>query len=218
MTLQTFLALVLLLSPARQEETPAAVAPPALTATTPIYPNAACPIMGKPISTKLFAATDKGRIYVCCKSCVKDILADVPTAYRTAYPSDAKVSNKTCPVTGGAIEDESPTVVLQGFEFFVRTEADVRVAQASSQVVLAKLNDPMLVDLENKTCPVSGGSVVRDAFVVVEATIIRLSSAKLLDEIAADPAKVLAKAREIRAREEQGRGAAGTRPGERKQP
>lgn len=217
MTLQTFLALALLLSSARQEQTPAPVAPPTVTATTPIYPNAACPIMGKPISIKLFAATDKGRIYVCCKSCVKDILADVPTAYRTAYPSDTKVSNKTCPVTGGAIEEDSPTVVLQGFEFFVRTQEDVRVAQENSQLVLAKLNDPTLVDLENKTCPVSGASVASNAFVVIEATIVRLSSAKLLDEIAADPAKVLTRAREIRARE-QGEEAATLRPREGMQP
>lgn len=158
--------------------------------------------MGKPVSTKLFAETDKGRIYVCCKGCVKDILADVPTAYRTAFPSDKKVANKVCPVTGGEITKDSPTVVLQGFEFFVRGKENVRAAQENSQVVLAKLNDPKLVDLDNKTCPVTGDAVAKNTFVVIEGTIVRLSSAKLLEGVAKDPAKVLAKAKEIRAKEE----------------
>lgn len=201
MAIHTFLALILLLAPARQEKSSAPIAQ-ATTASTPIYANASCPIMGKPVSTKLFAETDKGRIYICCKGCVKDILADVPTAYRTAYPSDKKVANKICPVSGGAITKDSPTVVLQGFEFFVRGKEDVRAAQENSQVILAKLNDPKLVDFDNKTCPVTGEPVVKNAFVVIDGTIVRLSSAKLFEEVAKDPAKVLAKAKEIRAKEE----------------
>ncbi|MCK6447129.1 MAG: hypothetical protein L6Q99_12130 [Planctomycetes bacterium] len=202
MTIQTILTLVLLLVPVGQDKPSAPASQPAPTASTPIYPNASCPIMGKPVSTKLFAETDKGRIYVCCKGCVKDILADVPTAYRTAFPSDKKVANKVCPVTGGEITKDSPTVVLQGFEFFVRGKENVRAAQENSQVVLAKLNDPKLVDLDNKTCPVTGDAVAKNTFVVIEGTIVRLSSAKLLEGVAKDPAKVLAKAKEIRAKEE----------------
>lgn len=202
MIIQTFLTLVLLFAPVMQEKPSAPVVPSTAATSTPIYPNASCPIMGKPVSTKLFAETDKGRIYVCCKGCVKDILADVPTAYRTAYPADKKVANKICPVTGGEITKDSPTVVLQGFEFFVRSKADVRTAQENSQVVLAKLNDPKLVDLDNKTCPVTGEAVAKNTFVVIDGAIVRLSSAKLLEEIAKDSAKVLAKAKEIRAKEE----------------
>lgn len=167
----------------------------------PIYPNASCPIMGKPVSTKLFADTDKGRIYVCCKSCVKDILADVATAYRTAYPTNKVVENKICPVSGGAITKDSPTVVLQGFTFFVRGPQDVAPAREHAQIVLAKLNDPTLVDLENETCPVTGEPVAKNTFVVIEKTIVRLASVRNLDEISKDPAKVLKKAREIRAKE-----------------
>ena len=198
----TFLALVFLLMPGDQGQQPASSVPQAPAASTPLYPNASCPIMGKPVSTKLFAETETGRIYVCCKGCIKDILADVTTAYRTAHPSDKKVANKICPVTGGEITVDSPTVVLQGFEFFVRSKDDVRLARENSQIVLAKLNDPKLVDLENQTCPVSGEVVARNAFVVIDGTIVRLSSAKLLEEIVMDPAKVLSKAREIRAKED----------------
>ena len=196
-------ALALLVSAALgQDKPPAPVAQSSSPVGAPIYPNPSCPIMGKPVSTKLFAETEKGRIYICCKGCVKDILADVAVAYRTAYPTDKKVANKICPVTGGEITKDSPTVVLQGFEFFVRNKEAIRAAQENSQVVLAKLNDPKLVDLDNKICPVTGEAVVRNTFVVIDGTIVRLSSPKLFEEIAKDPAKALAKGKDIRAKEE----------------
>ncbi len=202
MTLHSFLAIVVLLFPASQEKQQPLAPQQAPAASTPIYPNSSCPIMGKPISTKLFAETEMGRIFICCKGCVKDIMADVPTAYRTAYPTDKKVENKRCPVTGDEITKDSPTIVLQGFEFFVRGQADIGTARENSQLVLAKLNDPKLLDLENQSCPVTGEPTARNTFVVIESTIVRLSSTKVLEEVAKDPAKILAKAREIRASEE----------------
>lgn len=174
----------------------------------PIYPNPSCPIMGKPVSTKLFAETQKGRIYVCCKSCIKDILADVDVAYRTAYPTDKKVDNKLCPVSGDAIKEDATKVALQGFEFSVHAPEHVAAARENSQIVLAKLNDPKLVDLDNKACPVTGQPIAKNAFAVIEGQIVRLSSAKLLEEISKDPAKVLTKAKEIRAKELAEKGAA----------
>ena len=217
MTLHSFLAIALLLSPAWQEKQPPPAPQQAPAASTPLYPNPSCPIMGKPVSTKLFAETEKGRIFICCKSCVKDIMADVPTAYRTAYPTDKKVENKACPVTGGEITKDSPTVVLQGFEFFVRAQADIRTARENSQTVLAKLNDPKLVDLENQSCPVTGEATARNTFVVIEGTIVRLSSTKVLEEVAKDPTKILTKAKEIRAKEEKEK-AARKEKGEGKKP
>lgn len=201
MAIQSFLTLVLLFAPVMQEKPSVPVAQSSAAASTPIYPNASCPIMGKPISTKLFTDTEMGRIYICCKSCIKDILADVPVAYRTAYPTDKKVDNKICPVTGKEITKDSPTVVLQGFSFSVHATEDVAKAREHAQIVLVKLNDPKLVDLDNKTCPVSGEAVAKNTFVVIEGTILRLSSAKLGEEISKDPAKVLKKAREIREKE-----------------
>ncbi len=169
--------------------------------SVPMFPNPSCPIMGKPVSTRLFTDTELGRIYICCKSCVKDIQADVPTAYRTAYPTDKRIENKISPVSGKEITKESPTVVLQGFEFFVLNEDELVQARERAQIVLAKLHDPKLIDLENQTCPVSGEPIAKNTIVVIEGTIIRLSSAKLMAEIEKDPAGVLQKAREIRAAE-----------------
>ncbi len=166
--------------------------------SVPLYANPSCPIMGKPVSTTLFADTAKGRIYVCCKGCIKDIHADVETAYRTAFPADKKIVNTICPVTGKEITKDSPAIVLQGFEFSVHDAAAARLAVEESPIVIAKLNDPKLVDLANKTCPVTGEAIVKNAFVVIDGQIVRLSSPRLVEEVQKDPAKVLAKAKELR--------------------
>lgn len=177
--------------------------------SVPIYANPACPIMGKPVSTRLFAETEKGRIYVCCKSCIQDIVEDVETAYRTAFPAKTKIVNTKCPVTGSAIEKDSPTIVLQGFELSVHDAAAARLARQESQTVLAKLNDPKLVDLANKICPITGEATVKNAFVVIDGNIVRLSSPKLVQEVEKNPAKVLARAKELRIQDEKVRDAEG---------
>lgn len=172
------------------------------TASVPSYPNVACPIMGKPISTKLYTDTALGRMWVCCKSCIKDIQADVAVAHRTAYPTVAKVENKICPVGKKPIGEGSVRVVLQGFEFSLCCEDCAATARAESQVVLAKLNDEKLADLANSVCPVSGEKSARNVFVVIDGNIVRLSDAKCVAEVEKDPAKVLARAKEIRAADE----------------
>ncbi|TAJ17065.1 MAG: hypothetical protein EPO68_09980 [Planctomycetota bacterium] len=155
--------------------------------------------MGKPISERLYAETPKGRIYICCKGCIKDILADVDTAYRAAFPKDVVHENKRCPATGAEIGKEAVDVVLQGHQFRVRDAKAAEYARENSQVVLAKLLDPKLIDLANEVCPVAGTPVVKNAVVVIDGHLIRLSSPKVLEEIERDPAKVLAKAKLLRA-------------------
>jgi hypothetical protein len=175
-----------------------------------MFPNTSCPIMGKPISTRLYTDTELGRIYICCKSCVKDIRADVPVAYRTAYPTETKVENEISPVSGKPVTRESPTVVLQGFEFSVFDEDEARAARQNAQIVLASLHDPSLVDLGNQTCPVSREESESNTIVVIEGTIVRLSSTRCLDEVEMNPTGVLEKARKIRAAELRALEAAGT--------
>jgi hypothetical protein len=175
-------------------------APPAVR--VPVWPNPACPIMGKPISTKLYAETDHGRIWVCCKSCIVDIQADVPTAHRSAWPSVEKRANETCPVTGKAIGEESPRVVLQGYEFSVLDAKAAARARADHQATLAKLLEPALEDVGNATCPVTDQPVVANQIVVIGSSIVRVADARALEPIQADPAGVLAKARRLRAAEE----------------
>lgn len=165
----------------------------------PNFPNTSCPIMGKPISTKLFAETDRGRIYVCCKSCIADILDDVETAYLSSYPKVVQVKNELCPVTGARIDEHSLRMSLQGLEFSVRDERAVQRAIIETQITLVRLKEPTLVDLGNFGCPLTNEPTVRNAFVLIDGTIVRLSTELRLLEIEADPKGVLAKARAIQA-------------------
>ncbi len=172
-----------------------------LAVTVPLFNNVACPIMGKKISTRLYAETEKGRIYICCKSCIQDILADVETAYKTAYPENKKVGNAICPVSGEPIEKDSPSVILQGFEISISSLDHAAQARANAQAILTRLSDPEIVDLGNGACPVAGTVVAADTFVLIGKTMVRVSSLKILDTIKKDPASVLKKAQEIRAAE-----------------
>jgi hypothetical protein len=167
----------------------------------PIHPNAACPIMGKPISTKLYAETERGRIWVCCKSCIVDILADVPTAHSSAWPTVEKLANERCPVTGEPIVEDSPRVLLQGYEFSVLDAKALARARADHQATLAKLLDPGLEDVLNATCPVTGQPATPNQIVVIGSAIVRVTDARALEPIEADPAGVLAEARRLRAAE-----------------
>lgn len=192
------------LAPVAQESRAAAPAAPASAPAprvrVPVHANASCPIMGKPISERLFAETPRGRIYICCKSCVKDILADVETAYTTAFPRDEVHANKRCPVTGDEIGKDSVRVRLQGHDFAVRDAAAAELARKESQLVLARLLEPALDDLGNTVCPVTGKPVVPNALVVIDGRLIRLSSPKLVEQIEKDPDPVLKRALELRAK------------------
>ncbi|TAJ16577.1 MAG: hypothetical protein EPO68_10850 [Planctomycetota bacterium] len=189
-------------APALQDSRPVVPAAPASAPAprvrVPVHANASCPIMGKPISERLFAETVRGRIYICCKSCVKDILADVDTAYAAAFPRDEVHLNKSCPVTGAEIGKDAVRIKLQGHEFAVRDAAAAELARKESQRTLARLLEPALDDVGNATCPVSGTAVAPNAIVVIDGHLIRLSSPKLVEQIEKDPQPVLKKALELR--------------------
>jgi hypothetical protein len=193
---------------AAQESTPAAsVAAEAVR--VPAWPNSTCPVMGKAISTRLFTDTKYGRIYICCKACVKDIQADVESNYRTAYPETTKITNSVCPVTAKPIDSKTAVrVELQGREFSVADAQAAERARADAQATLTKLLDPKLVDVGNATCPTSGEAAAQNVIAVIDGHIVRFASAKAIEEARKDPKKTLARAREIRAEEDRKRAAA----------
>jgi hypothetical protein len=192
-------------SPPVPQSRPAAAQPAgagqAATVTVPAFPNKSCAIMGKPVSAKLFVDTEMGRIYMCCKACTKKILADVPKAHQTAYPVVKKAGNKVCPIMGGPIEKDSPTVVVQGYEVSVCCEDCIKEVQENAQVVLALVTDPKVVDVANKTCPVTEQPVAKNTFCLIGNQLVHLSSADCVEEAKKDPAKTLQRAQELRARE-----------------
>ncbi len=177
---------------------PASPEKPSLEVTVPTLPNTSCPIMGKPVSSKLYTDTDRGRIYVCCKSCIPKIRADLEPAYRSAYPTTKKAGNTKCPVTGDPVEGSSVTVELQGYEIALCCQDCVAAATENAQIVLARALEPDLVDLENEACPVTGEAVAKNTFAIVSDTLIRLSSADCIEKVREDPSGVLEKAKSLR--------------------
>lgn len=169
------------------------------TAEVPAAPNATCPIMGKKISLPLFVDTELGRIWVCCKPCFKKVLKDVPKAHQTAYPVVEAVANTTCPVSGEAIGEHKVEITLQQKRFLVCCHGCVATARADSQVVLAKLAEPQLVDLRNDLCPISGAKTNANQFVVVAGHVVRLADGKAVEAGKQDPAGTLAKAQKLAA-------------------
>ncbi len=165
--------------------------------SVPSAPNATCPIMGKKVSAPLFVDTPSGRIWLCCKPCIKKVLADVPTAHKTAYPVITEHANTVCPVTGTAIGAHAERLTLQGHSFQVCCSECAAKARTDSQPTLAKLLDTKLQEVGNTTCPIRGTAVASNAFVVIGEHIVRLADAKAADEAAKAPAATLAKAQAL---------------------
>lgn len=171
--------------------------PAVLQVEVPTFPNANCPIMGKKVSMPLFVDTEAGRFYVCCKACFKKILADVPAAIKTGYPTTSEAGNKVCPVSGEPIGEDAVPVTLQGHSFQVCCVACVEEVRRNSQLTLTKLLREGIVDVGNATCPVTGEPVAANAFVLIGRSLVRLSSPKVVEAVQKDPAAVLQKATEI---------------------
>lgn len=188
-----------------QSDAPVPAPQPADGVLVPTWPNSTCPIMGKPISARLYTDTKLGRIYICCKACVKDIQADVEHAYKTAFPTTEKIANKVCPVTGAPLGKDAVRVELQGREFLVADKAAAALAAEDSQATLAKAHDMKLVDVRNATCPTTAEPVGKNVIAVIDGRIVRFASAKAIDEARKEPKKALAKALELRAAEDRAR-------------
>lgn len=194
------LGLLAALGVVRAQETPppAPAAPAAPAVETPTFPNPTCPIMGKKVSLPLFVDTDLGRFYVCCKPCIKKVLADVPTAHKTAYPVVQEWKNTICPVSGEAIGDDAVVLTLQGHRFSLCCAACAERARIDSQLTLLKITSKTPVeDVGNTTCPLTGKPVVANAFARVGDAILRLAAPALVEEVAKAPEATLAKARAI---------------------
>ncbi len=196
MTSSLWLALALLPPPPPAALPAQDASRPAHEVTVPSFPNAVCPIMGKPISAKLFVDTDVGRIWMCCKSCASKIRDDVAAADATAYPLATKAENAKCPITG---KPASPghVVRLQGHEIALCCDDCIKPATDEAQVTLALALDPKLEHVNNATCPVTGEPVAKNVICVVDGVLIHLSSARCVDLVKADPVAAVAKARTL---------------------
>ena len=181
-------------APAKPEgDKPAAK--PALV--VPDFGNATCPIMGKPVSKSLYATTERGRIYVCCKPCIKKIEKDVEKAWKTAYPVVKPAENEACPLTSKPVDARVPRVELQSAAIALCCPKCEPKAKAATQVALAKAHDAKLVDLENRACPITGEEADVDTIGVIDGSIVRFAHRKARTEAEKDPTAALAKAKTI---------------------
>ncbi|HVS17933.1 MAG TPA: hypothetical protein VMT18_04975, partial [Planctomycetota bacterium] len=100
------------------------------------------------------------------------------------------------------IREDSPRLVLQGFEFSVLDAKALARGRADHQATLARLLEPGLVDVGNRICPLTDKPASPNQIVVIGDAIVRVLDARQLEPIQADPAGVLAKARRLRAAED----------------
>jgi hypothetical protein len=180
---------------AAQESRPAG----ADAATVPTFQNEICPAMGKPTKTNLFVETDHGRVYICCKMCVKKVEADKEGMYKKAYATSKPAGNKVCPVTGEKLDAKAPTIVVQGLEIGLCCNDCKKPLLENAQIYLAKLNNPKLNDVGNKTDPTNGKPVVANTFCVIGDDLVHLSGSDSVEAVNKDPKKALEKAKEGKA-------------------
>ena len=171
--------------------------PEAPRADVPTFANPTCPIMGKKVSMPLFVDTPLGRFYVCCKPCIKKILADLPAAHKTAYPVVKEWQNTKCPVSGEAVGQEAVPMTLQGHRFSLCCGGCAEAARTHSQVTLVRVTREQAVDVGNTTCPVSAKPTTANAFVRIGDRIVHLAAPALAEEALKAPDQILAKAQEI---------------------
>ncbi|MBL8767598.1 MAG: hypothetical protein JNL94_09555 [Planctomycetes bacterium] len=200
------LTFALIVASATPQDPPAPAAPqrpaePAVEFSVPEFANATCPIMGKPASASLFTDTEYGRIYVCCKPCIKKVRNQAEKSWKTAYPVVKPVANTECPITGKAVDAKVPAVTVQGSSISVCCSDCAPKVTASTQIALAKANDPKLVDLENRGCPITGEETDANTIAIIDGTIVRFATPKARSAAKADPKGTLEKARTLRQQE-----------------
>jgi len=204
-----FLLTLALISRVAYPQEPEPATPPAApgrppasapSVSVPTFPNSTCPIMGKKISERLFVDTERGRIYMCCKACTKKIVQDVPKAHETAYPVVKRLETSHCPITGEKLGKDRKSIIIQGYEIPVCCKDCIPSVQENAQIVLTKLLNPKLMDLENVTCPITGKPIEKNTFCLIGETLVRLSSPGCVEEVRRDPVKTLEKAKTLRAK------------------
>lgn len=173
----------------------------AVSFRVPEFANATCPIMGKPASASLFTDTEFGRIYVCCKPCIKKVRKEAEKSWKTAYPVVKPAANTACPITGKGVDAKVPAVAVQGASIALCCTDCVPKVATSSQIALAKAEDPKLVDLENRACPITGEEADANTIAVIDGTIVRFATSKARDVAKKDPKAALEKARTLRQQE-----------------
>lgn len=156
--------------------------------------NETCPVSGKAVKKGLSVDVEGQKVYVCCKDCVAKVKADGKAMLAVAYKDVKAVDNKTCPVSGHAIEaGKAKEVTWQGRKFNLCC-GDCEKAFAKEPMIAAAKAIYGAEDLKNAKCPVMDEASEADKLVIYKGKIVRLCCDDCHHDFAKDPDKFFAKA------------------------
>ncbi|MEW6050300.1 MAG: hypothetical protein AB1644_04465 [Candidatus Zixiibacteriota bacterium] len=88
----------------------------AQSAPKELKPQTLCPVMGKPTDSSAYTDIQGQRVYHCCPMCSAKLKADPDKYFKKAAAEGVLFENvqKTCPVSGEALEDKDVFTDFEG--------------------------------------------------------------------------------------------------------
>jgi len=160
----------------------------------PFFGNETCPITGKPVKKDKYAEVEGQKVYVCCSGCPAKVKADGKAAAAKAYAAPKAAANKTCPVSGHAIDAAKAKEVTFESQKVTLCCADCVATFNKTPMLYTTIAVYGATDLKNKKCPVMDEDSCDDDLVVYKGKIVRLCCGDCPGDFAKDADKLLAKA------------------------
>lgn len=162
----------------------------------PFIGNATCPMQaGKPVNKSKFVEHEGQRVYYCCGKCAAAAKADPKAAVAAAYKESKAVANKSCPVSGHAIEaGKSKSVSFMGHTIELCC-ADCEAGFKKNAYAMTIAAVYGVEDAKNAHCPVMDKEEVNgEDFVIYKGKLVHLCCGDCSEEFKKDADKFLAKA------------------------
>jgi YHS domain-containing protein len=167
----------------------------------PFFGNETCPFTGKPIAKNRYLESDGQRVWFCCNNCLGKAKADPKAALAAAYPAPKPAGNKTCPVSGHAIEEGKGAEVVFESRKVALCCSDCEPAFKKSPLLYTAMAVYGATDLKNKKCPVmkvnegNDEDVVEDEIAVYDGKVVHFCCSDCVPEFVKDPGKFMAAVR-----------------------
>jgi YHS domain-containing protein len=162
----------------------------------PFFGNEKCPATGKAVNHEQSVEIDGQKVYFCCKNCVAKAKA-APKAEQTAMAATAykevkAVANKTCPVSGHAIDAaKAKEMTWQGHKVTLCCPDCVKAFEKEPMVATA-IATYGCKDLKNAKCPVQEKEASNaEDLVIYKGQLIRMCCDDCPKDFAKDADKYL---------------------------
>ena len=168
--------------------------PTVLTVIVPFFGNEKCPSTGKAVSHEQSLEVEGQRVYFCCKNCLAKAKSssktDQAALVAAAYKEVKAVGNKSCPVSGKAIEaGKGKEETWQGHKVTLCCPNCEKAFQKEPMVVTT-IATYGCEDLKNAKCPVQPDQAAGgDNVVVYKGKLIRLCCDDCPKDFAKEPDK-----------------------------